>query len=68
MPIEVPADELVDFSFALSMKVLEFVHSLELDDIEAIWKNAIRLPLEKVLGFVCGDVRNGGEDVGAVGS
>lgn len=68
MTIEMAAYEFVDLCFGGSVEVLEFVHSLELDDVQAIGKNTIRFPLEEMLGLVSGNVRNGGEDIGAVGS
>lgn len=46
MPIKVTTDEFVDLCLARGMKILEFVNSLELDDIEAVRKYAIGLPLE----------------------
>lgn len=68
MTIEMATYEFVDLCFGGSVEVLEFVHSLELDDVQAIGKNTIRFPLEEMLGLVSGNVRNGGEDIGAVGS
>lgn len=61
------ANEFVDFRLALGMKVLEFVHRLELDDIETVREDAVRLSLEQMFALVGGDVGDGGEDVGAVG-
>lgn len=66
MSVEVATDELVDLCFAGGVEVLEFVHSLELDDVETVRKNAIRLPLQKMLALVGGDMRNGGENVRTV--
>ena len=34
--IKVPANELVDFGFALGMEILKFVHGLELDHIKPV--------------------------------
>jgi hypothetical protein len=66
MSVEVTTDELVNLCFAGGMEILELVHSLELDDIETVRKNAIRLSLEKMLALVGGDMRNGGENVRTV--
>ena len=66
--VEMTSNEVMDLSFRCRMKVLELVHRLELHHIEAVRKDAIRLPLQKMLRFVRGDVRNGGEDIGTVRS
>lgn len=67
MPVEVTTDEFVDFGLAGGMEVLEFVHRLELDDVQAVRKNAIGFALEKMLALVGGDMGNGGEYVSAMG-
>ena len=64
--VKVAADEVVDLGFGGGVEVLELVHGLELDDVEAVGDDAVGLALEEVLGLVGGDVRDGGEDVGAV--
>ena len=43
------------------------MHGLELDDVETVGKDAIGFALEKMLRFVCSDVRDSGEDIGTVG-
>ena len=42
------------------------MHSLELDHVEAVGEHTVRFALEKVLGFVRGDVRNCSENVRTV--
>ena len=61
--VEVSADEVVNFRLGGRVQILELVHRLELDDVEAVWQDAIGLALEQVLGLVRGDVRDSGEDV-----
>ena len=65
--IEVTTNKVVDLGLGSSVEVLELVHRLELDDVETVGKDAIRLPFEKVLGLVGSDVRDGGEYVSAMG-
>ena len=65
--VEVTANEFVDFRLALGVKILEFVHRLELDDIKTVGEDAVRFSLEEMLALVGGDVGDSGEDVGAVG-
>lgn len=50
------------------MKILKFVHGLEFDDVQTIWKNAIGLALEEMFGLKSSDMRNGGENVSTMGS
>lgn len=64
--IEMPANKLVDFLLRSRMKILELVHCLELDYIQAIWKDAIWLSLQKVLALPCGDSADCGEYICAV--
>ena len=68
MTIKMAADELVDLLLASGMEILEFMHGLELDNIEAIRKHAIWLALEEMLTLIGSDVRDSGENVGAVSS
>ena len=63
MTVKVAADKIVDLGFCSGVEILELVHRLELDDVEAVWQDAIGLALEQVLGLVRGDVRDSGEDV-----
>jgi len=46
MSIEVAPNKFVDLCLTCGMKILEFVDSLELHDIEAVRKYAVGLPLE----------------------
>jgi len=68
MAIKVAAHELVDLLLVSGMDILEFMHGLELDDIEAIWKHAVWLALEEMLTLIGSDVGDSGENVGAVSS
>ena len=56
MPIEMTANELMDFRLTCGVQVLKFVHRLELDDIQAIRQDAIRFPLEQMFRLVCCDM------------
>jgi hypothetical protein len=62
----VTSNEIVDLLFRDGVKVLELVHRRELGDVETVGCNTVRLTLEEMLRLVRRDVRNGGEDVGAV--
>ena len=66
MPIEMTANELMDFRLTCGVQVLKFVHRLELDDIQTIGQDAIWLAFQQVLAFIRRDVRDGGEHVGAM--
>jgi len=66
MTVEVAPDKFVDFGFACSMHVLEFVYRLEFNDIQAVGNYAVRFPFKQVFTFIGCDVRNGCEHVGAV--
>lgn len=68
MAVEMTAYELVNLGLGSRMEILELVHSLELLDVQTIGENTIRLSLEKMFRFVGGDMRDGGEDVGTMGS
>ena len=46
VPVEVPTDEVVDLCLGRLVEILELVHCLELDDIEAVRQYAVRLALE----------------------
>lgn len=39
------------------------MHSLEFDDIQPIWEDTIRFAFEQMLRFVCGNMRDRGEDI-----
>lgn len=80
--IEVTAYEVVDLRLGDSVQVLELMHRREFDHVQAIWQDAVcalrsksdcfqdkgrtRLALEKMLGFIRGDVRHGREHVRTV--
>ena len=66
MAVKVSANEIVNLALRSGMHILEFVHRLEFDYIEPVWKDAVRFSLEKMLGFVRGDMRHGCENVRAV--
>ena len=46
MTIEVATHEFVNFGLTSSMQVLEFMHGLEFDNIQAIWHDAIWFPFQ----------------------
>lgn len=60
--------ELVDLLLGGGMQILELVHCLELDDVEAVRNYSVRLPLQQVLSLVRGDMGYGREDVSAMSS
>jgi len=62
MAIKMTPNKFVNLSFSCGMQVLELVHNLELDNIEAVRKNAIWLPF-KVLRPIRRDTRYGGIDI-----
>lgn len=59
--------KLLDSCFALSMKVLESVHSREIFHIQSIGGHNIWFPLEEVLSLNRGDLGHRSEDMGTVG-
>ena len=61
------ANEIMDLGFSVLMQVLEFVHRAKLDDIETVGKNPIWFTFQEMFGFVRGDMRYGGENIGAMG-
>jgi hypothetical protein len=64
--VKVAAHKLADLGLGGLVQVLELVHRLELDDVEAVREHAVGLALEEVLGLVRGDVADGREHVRAV--
>ena len=48
MTVEVATNEVVNLFFSSSMEILELMHRLELDDVEAVGEDTIRFALEKV--------------------
>ena len=63
-----PTNKLIDLLFRGRMKILEFMHCLELDYIQAIWKDTIRLSLQKVLALPRSDSADGRKHICAVRS
>lgn len=49
LPIEVSSDEIMNLLLGHCMHVLELVKGGEFDDIESIWSENVRFPLEKML-------------------
>lgn len=52
-------NKLVNFRLASRMQVLEFVHRLELDNIQTIWQDAIWFTFQQMLALIRGDMRHG---------
>lgn len=50
------SDKFVNLVFGSGMKVLELMKGRELDDIETVGCDDLRLPLEKVLCLVASDL------------
>jgi len=46
MSVEVSTDEFIDLRLCSSVEVLEFVHRLKFDDIQAIGQDAVRFALQ----------------------
>ena len=66
MTVEVPADEVVNLRLRRRVQVLELVHRLELDHVETVREDPIRLALQQVLALVRRDVRHRREHVRTV--
>lgn len=66
MSIEMSSDKFVDLCLRCRMQILEFVHSLELCNIETIRHDTVRLSFEKVLALKGGDVRYCCKDIRAM--
>jgi hypothetical protein len=64
--VEVTANEVVDLLLVDGVQILELVQSAELLHAEAVRRDHVGLSLEQVLGLVARDLRDGGENVGAV--
>lgn len=58
-----PSNKVMDLLFGLLMQILEFVHSREFGNIETIGKHAIGLSFQKMLAFICSDMRDGSKDI-----
>jgi hypothetical protein len=67
IPIKMTTNKFVNLRLGCRMKILEFVHRLELDDIQPVRKNTIRFALEEMFTLISGDMRNGGEHISAMG-
>jgi hypothetical protein len=63
MAVEITSDKLVNLALAGRMRIMELVHGLELDDIQAIWQDAIWFSLQQMLRLVCNDVGDSGKNV-----
>ena len=61
-----PTNKFIDFLLSSRMKILEFMHCLELDYIQAIWKDTIRFSLQKMLALPCGNSADGRKHIRAV--
>ena len=61
--VEMTSNEVVNLLFRLLVQVLEFVHSRELLDVQAIGQNSVRLTLQQMLTLVRSDVRDGRKDI-----
>ena len=66
MAVEVPADKVVDLRFRCRVQILELVHRLELNHIETVREDPIRLALQQVLALVRRDMRHSREHVRTV--
>ena len=44
--IEMSTDEFVDLRFCSGVEVLKFVHRLEFDNVQTIWKHSVGLAFE----------------------
>jgi len=66
--IEMAPNELIDFSLGGSMHILEFMHSLKLDDIQAIGQYPIRFTFQQMLTLVCRNMGDGRKDISTVSS
>ena len=64
--VKMTSHKIVDFLFRLLVEVLELVHGREFLHIQPVRYDAIGPPLQEVLAFIGGDVRDRGEDVGRV--
>lgn len=68
MAVEMTPNKFVDLCFTSCMQVLEFMNGLKFDNVQAIRKDAIGLSLEKMFALVRSNVRDSGENVGAMSS
>lgn len=68
MPIEMSPYKLIDLPLRARVQILELMHRLEFHHIQPIRKHTVRLALKQMLRLIRSDVRDGGEDVRAMGS
>jgi len=61
--IEMAPDELIDLSLGGGMHILEFMHGLKLDDVQAIGQYAVGFTFQQMLALVCRDVGDGCKDI-----
>lgn len=66
MTIKVTTDKVVNALLGNGMQVLELVHGRELDNVQTVRQNTIRLALQQMLGLVGSDVGDGRKDITAV--
>jgi hypothetical protein len=45
------------------MQILELMHGLEIDDIQAVWQDTIQFSLQQMLRLVCNDVGDSGKNL-----
>jgi len=61
-------NELIDFGLGGGVHILEFMHSLKLDDIQAIWQYTIRFAFQQMLTLVCRNMGDGRKNISTVSS
>lgn len=66
--IEMAPNELIDLGLGGGVHILEFMHSLKLDDIQAIGQYPIRLAFQQMLTLVCRNMGDGRKDISTVSS
>lgn len=66
--VEVTPNEFVDLRLGGRVQVLEFVHRLELDDVQAVGNDTVRLSFEQMLRLVRRDMGDSGKNVSTVRS
>jgi hypothetical protein len=64
--VEMSSYEVIDLDLGLLMQVLELMGRRELLDVETVGQDTVWLALQEMFTFVCGDVRDRGEDIGGV--
>jgi len=61
-------NELIDFGLGGGVHILEFMHSLKLDDIQAVGQYTIRFALQQMLTLVCRNMGDGRKDISTMSS